>query len=321
MGVLVFITVFILNYGPIINSYPQLQPIRSAINPSIPIIAAVIIGIFAQGVGLMYKLLENAITNHLTELNNIARELLNNIKDVNVKSVAYFSDRSSGTYEGPSKLYVHIESPLCRSYKRVSAKYNKLLDDIGCHWREAGESLKKLKSLCARIKEHCRNVEGLEQEIKEELKDLIGDEVATKLPGVNVGRLRSYLYSAICKLVRRVIECQEKFADISYSRMEEICKSMWESCPPEETEHGLLVGGYYIGNVRKQYWTARGEPLVVKAIHKLFSRYGDRLDELADEGREIISEAQDILENLRKSLRDVAEAKFLPLTKVCNYLS
>lgn len=61
-------------------------------------------------------------------------------------------------------------------------------------------------------------------------------------------------------------------------------------------------------------------PLIVELVHEVFRKYGSHLDELANEGWKLIDEIQRIVSELVDVLSYVAQAKFLPLTRICRYL-
>ena len=208
MSFLVFAIIFALNYEPIVDSYPQLLPIRNALNTTIPVIAAIIVGIFAQGIGLIYKLFENAITKHLEELNNVAKEFLSSINELEEDSgkPVYFSSSIPNIVDS-HRLYLHVEAPLCSRYRDILSKYGGLLNDVGNHWASAGLVLGKLRRLCVSINEHNERVKHIERELEGELRRPIENKALSKLLGIKADYLHNFVRSILfSNIIPRIVD-------------------------------------------------------------------------------------------------------------------
>lgn len=297
-----------------------LQPvhsIRDAINPCVPIIAAIIIGIFMQGVGLMYKLFESAIRVHLEELNEVAKEFLDKVKGV--KEPARFSNEVEGTLNG-YLLYMHVKAPLCTCYEEIVSKYGDLVRDIGNHWNEAGKTLDKLNELCERIKRHNENVRKLKHELLNYMENLIKRNVVPQLPGL-IPEYYSNLVERVLfdPIVPEVVRRDKKFKNIDKSFIADLCKPYIEE--DLKSEHDTLrVGGCNVGSITLDDWREHGVRLTIEVICEALKKYADQLDEYVNEGRKLIERAEKIRNELMKNLEYIAKARFLPLTKLCDYL-
>jgi len=165
LGFVVLFLVFVVNFDPLISHIPYSQEIRNVLNPCIPIISAIIVGIFVQGISLIYRLFENAIEKHLEELKKVAQTFTDKLD----KEPAYFTNTVGGIDE-IYILYMHIKAPLCEHYNKIKSIYDDLVDDIGNHWRRAGEVINKVDNLCKNIEQHNKDVSNLEQRLFENIQ-------------------------------------------------------------------------------------------------------------------------------------------------------
>ncbi len=209
------------------------------------IIAAIIVGVFAQGIGLVYKLFENAITKHLEELNNVAKEFFEKIKDVD--RPAYFTN-------------MHIESPLCSSYKDVKAKYGELVEDMGAHWSNFSDILRSLNKLCLDIDEHNNRVCEIEQKLQECLREVVKHGVSSSLHGANPDYLYNFVRSILFGyVIPKIVSRGKRFSEVDYNYINSMYRSATKDFKLEVKNNNLWVGNYNVGSVTPDVWRSNGE--------------------------------------------------------------
>ena len=318
LSVGVLFLILLLNYDPVVIGCPQLQSIRNAINRCIPIIAAIVTGIFVQGIALLYKFFENAVEKHLKELNETAQTFLNRIGEVD--EPAYFTRRVEGIVNG-YMLYMHVKSPLCTHYEDVKSKYGDLVKDIENHWSKAGEALNEVDKLCSDINQHNVDVRELKYKLLEYIDNLVNNRAASTLPGIVPKYFSDFITSILLDaVVPRVVDDEKKFRDLDRNYIATMYKFHTKNFELKLEGDMLLVGEYRVGKLAPDVWRKHGQNLVIEIVHKALMKYSKELDRYADEGRKLVENAKGALDKLRKELKYVADAKFLPLTKLCRYL-
>ena len=318
LSIVILVLVFLINYDPVITLYPQLQsilqPIRGAINRCIPIIAAIVVGIFTQGIALIYRLFESAIEKHLKELNEVAKALYDKIKEI--KMPAYFS--ASTRVLGGYQLYMHIEAPLCDRYKDIVQDYGDLVEDIGNHWNKAGKALDEVYELCNEIDQHNKNVKNLERKLEECISALIKNDVIPRLPGADPALLKNFInFMLLSEVVPKIVRQRKKFKEIDRNYVANLYKSHNPSL--EYRDGNLWVDGHNVGRITPNDWK-KHEDLIIEIIYKVLRKYNEQLDRCVDEGQRLIERSKNILSELKVNLEYVAKARFLPLAKLCKYL-
>lgn len=203
VGFIIMIMVFMINYSPLFKYLPTLQEIRDALNPSIPIIAALLIGIFAQGIGMIYKLFEEAIKNHLEKLKEVTQALINE-----KEKFPYFSDLGVLRIADVHKLHLYIKAPYpCDHYKNIKSKYGNLVEDIGNHWPKAGEIINKVRRLCINIEHHNNEIKKLEGDLLKFIKSLVQNNKAIRrLSGLNFENFEAIIWYLLIYIVRSIVE-------------------------------------------------------------------------------------------------------------------
>jgi len=315
LGIIVLVIIFALN---VVEPSPQLRPIRDAVNQCVPIIAAIIVGVFAQGIGLIYKLFENAITKHLEELNNVAKKFFEKVKDVD--RPAYFAKEYPNVV-GSYMLYMHIESPLCSSFRDVKTVYGGLVEDMGIHWSSISEVLRSLDKLCLDIDEHNSRVYGIEQRLRGYLRNVIKRDVASKLRGANPDYLYNFVdFILFGHVIPRIVDGSKRFSDVDCGYIESVYRSVTKSFKLEVKDNSLWIGSFNIGPITPDAWRCSGDKLVVDIVLEVLRKFGSDLDKLAEDGQHLIKCSQNIAPRLKEELEHIANAKFLPLTRLCRYI-
>ena len=315
LGIIVLVIIFALN---VVEPSPQLRPIRDAVNQCIPIIAAIIVGVFAQGIGLIYKLFENAITKHLEELNNVAKKFFEKVKDVD--RPAYFANEYPNVV-GSYMLYMHIESPLCSSYKDVKAGYGELVEDMGIHWSSVSEVLRSLDRLCLDIDKHNSRVYEIERKLRGCLRNVIKRDVALRLRGANPDYLYNFVdFILFGHVIPGVVNDGKRFSDVDYDYIESMYRSVTKSFKLEVKDNSLRIGSFNIGPITPGAWRCNGDKLVVDMVLEVLRKFSNDLDKLTEDGQHLIKYSQNIAPRLREELEHIANAKFLPLTRLCRYI-
>ena len=315
LGFAVLSLVFVINFDPLISHIPYYQEFRNAFNPCIPILAAVIVGIFTQGIGLIYRLFENAIEGHLKELNEVAQAFSDKLD----KEPAYFTNTVGGIGE-IYILYMHIKAPLCEHYNEIKSTYGDLVDDIGNHWRRAGEVINKVDNLCKNIEQHNKDVSDLRQKLLENMQKMIEDKAVLGLSGLIPDYFKTFMRFVLFEVVvRRIVDENRLFELLEHGDIVRIYNARGLRAEPDGS--GILkVGGYSVGRITPSDWKEYGEKFVIDIIYKVLKKYGAQLDEYVEKGKNLIEQAKNIAEELKKELNDVAKARFLPVAKICKYL-
>lgn len=314
LGLAALSLVFAINFDPLISHIPYYQEIRNALNPCIPIIAAVIVGIFVQGISLIYRLFENAIERHLKELNEVAQTFTDKLN----KETAYFSNMVDGMGE-TYVLYMHTKAPLCKHYNEIKSAYGDLVDDIGNHWRRAGEVINKVDNLCKNIKQHNKDVNDLEQKLLENIQKMIKDEVVPGLPGLIPDYFKTFMGFVLLKVVPCIVSENRLFVRLERDDVARIYNARGLRVEPESS--GILkVSGYSVGRITPSDWERHGKKFVIDIIYDVLKKYGTQLDEYVKKGNNLIEQAKSIAEELKKELNNVAKAGILPVAKICKHL-
>ncbi|RLI47609.1 hypothetical protein DRO69_00210 [Candidatus Bathyarchaeota archaeon] len=316
LGLVVLFLVFTVNFDPLISHIPYSQEIRNVLNPCIPIISAILIGISIRGIGLIYRLFGNAIEKHLKDLNKVAQAFTDKLN----KEPAYFTNRVSSGIVETYVLYMHIRAPLCEHYNEIKSLYGDLVDDIGNHWRRAGEVLNKIDNLCKNVAQHNRDVNGLKQILSENIQKMIKDEVAPRLPGLIPDYFRTFVLFVLLEVVvRRIVDENRLFAQLERDDVASIYNATGLRVELESS--GILrAGAYSVGKITPSDWKEYGERFVIDIIYEVLKKYGAQLDEYVKKGNDLIEQAKNIAEELKKELNNVAKARFLPVAKICKYL-
>jgi len=328
LSLAILASVFIVNYDPL-ASHPlishvlnlqTIQKIRSALNPCIPIIAAVIVGIFVQGVGLIYRLFEDAVRRHLRELNEVAQFFINKLQET--EKPAYFTNSIRAPVIDGYILYMYIEAPLCEHYEDIKSRYGDLVEDIGNHWRRAGEVINEVVSLCKDIAQHNRSVKELEQRLLGDVQKLVMSKAISRLPGLIPDYFKNFMRFVLLGIViPRVVKENQLFKQIECDFIAHAYKSYTKDFKVDPDSSGILrVGGYSVGRITPDEWREHGEKLVIEIAYKVLKEHHNQLDKHVEEGMKLIEQAKKVTEKLEKELDNIAKARFLPLTKICRYL-
>ncbi len=317
LTLVIVLMVAIVNYDPIASHMPSYKYIRQAVNSSLPIVSAIVVGLFAQGIGMIYNLFMEAVRKHKEELKEASKFLLDELKGVN--EPAYFNYRSN--VADSSYLYMHIESPLCEAYKRAKERFGDLLEDIGNHWPKAGDVLRELEELCNNINEHNNSVRMLEMRLKDQLEEEVKSYVITRLQGLNTGYFLNFVMNfMLVHLVPKVVNNELSFREVTKEYVANVYDSLNFEAKIDNLGH-LEVGIYNIGKVNLNDWKRHGKDVVINVVYRVLAAYAHDLDELVERGEKLKSRAKELLNELKEHLSGVEKAGILPLRKICKYLS
>ncbi len=332
LGLLAAALIILLNFPPLLERYPGLASLSRAINASTGIIAAVVGGLFVQGLAIIYGLFKNAVQGHLDELKELATKFLDEIKkekEMLSREIIVGPLSIVGT-----KLRIYYLRPLCTAFNKMSnsAEYGGLLEDMGVHWPDVDKSLNELKDLCNRLDEFNYRVGKLDEDIVEYIEELAKEYSVHGLVGLNPKNFPVLMMRIIDRLLPRLDDIKDR-DDLakqleslcSREHIAEKCKKVYESLL--RSAGGTKVNGkklhvfdVYVGDISRDIWNKHGLNVVIDATARTLQKYCESLRAYYDEGYRLLSQARSVEDRVMKALGRVKHAKFLPLKTICEYL-
>ena len=253
------------------------------------------------------------LKTHLNELKEVANHFLKELK----KGGACFSYKDMNVIDG-YRLYMFIEESICSAYKSIKAKYGDLLQDLAFHWPKVDEALKGIEKTCSEIERHNERTNELEEEIFGELRELIKNTASPKLDAEYFMR-----YLILGKIIPKLIEEEKKtFKEITLENIKKIYQQWKKQVGEEKIKvegKRLQVAGIRIGEITPEDWK-RIEPKLINIIHRVLKEHTKELDELMNQGNNLINKVETIREKLEEGLEEITKTQILSIKKICKYI-
>lgn len=166
LGIIILAIITILNYDPLLTRLPWLKPLSKAVNAGVPIIAAIFTSLYIQHITLIYKLFERALTEHIKELNKVAKEFLEKIYDIE----PIFLEFSLPTNQSS---VIKSRCFICEVFGEIMEEYDELIRDLGVHWPDLGTLINELYKFYEEFCIFDKELRSLNDELVKSVEEMI----------------------------------------------------------------------------------------------------------------------------------------------------
>ncbi len=308
ISVFLILLVFSLNlsiwYHIVPGWYYLILEARRGLNACLPLISALLIGLFIQSIAFTYEMFKTAVIKHKQDLDKLAETLLKRLTE----SCSFRSERDI-TGE---KEWISLSCPTCEKYKEVRRKFGELVDDLGLHWDRVGELLSKLEELCKKIDRYNSDLKKSFSEISEEGQRLLEENLRNR-------DLRKP--QGICEFLRMFLP-ELVLEDFRNKRVEPD-KNTIEKFYGKEVERenmGIRVGPVPMRGIDEKEWYKEYLPLLVEVTYDLLNSFKEKLNMHVSEGNEMKNKVEELSKELKECLEDIRRSSVLPLGKLCKYI-
>lgn len=270
--------------------------LRDMFNPAIPLISAILVGLFMQGVAVIYRMIEWALIEHKKDIDKMINEILEKYKHpTRPPDVIY--DR------GFDLNHLRVSSDLCQAINEIREKFGHLWEDLENHFPEVKRNI---EDFCERLKKHEEELKNLEIKIEEKLHQYVS-QVASEF------NVNSHTYKI---LVGRVLKnCLERFKVRAIENPEEFISRVVEELDVKKERDVAVVGGLKVG-----VWSAEIKERTKDILIATIKEYEDKLRHAHEKTQELREYKEKEEQALCNELEKVLSLKVLPMKKVCKFI-